>query len=77
MKQKYFVIFFSVVNIVYDDNNFPYKQILLSKKVIEEGEQFDSSKGSNQFNENDENKFFARRIKRNDRKGMLSVELYL
>ena len=48
---------------------------VILKKVIQEVEQLDSNKRSNQFNENDENKFFARRIKRNGRKGMPSEEL--
>ena len=62
MEAKYFIILFGVVNVVYDDNEFPYKHILLPKKVVQEDKKPNINKIPYPFKENNENQFFARRI---------------
>ena len=77
MEAKYFIILFGVVNVVYDDNEFPYKHILLPKKVVQEDEKPNINKIPYPFRENNENQFFARRIKRYGRKGKVVLDCLL
>ena len=74
MNEKHFVVLLSLFNVVLlNDYKFDDKRILISKKVVQEQAIHHKKRELNPFHEDDENHFFARRIKRNKRLGKINV----
>ena len=74
MNEKHFVVLLSLFNVVLlNDYKFDDKRILISKKVVQEQAINHKNRELNPLHEDDENHFFARRIKRNKRLGQVNV----
>ena len=72
MNEKHFVVLLSLFNgVLLNDYKLEDKRILISKKVVQEQARNYKNQKLSPFHENDENHFFARRIKRNKRLGRI------
>ena len=77
MNEKHFVIYLSLFNVVLLNHyKFGDKRILVSRKVVQEQAINHKNRELNSFHGVDENRFFARRIKRNRRLGNSNTILF-